>query len=159
MRTEFKLTNNIARLKRGSYIISDPCYVMSDADYEDVIEVGNETGYDIVNYPYDEIFICGVGDDGIYMDNKGNKYGVDSGMIGAIPLDLCTDETKFAWKDYVHVEFTEDTDVGYEQLSRFLGQLTIGDFTILTGSDRFEDYDNCEALEFGDCGDCECDIE
>ena len=67
MRTEFKLTNNIARLKRGSYIISDPCYVMSDADYEDVIEVGNETGYDIVNYPYDEIFICGVGDDGIYM--------------------------------------------------------------------------------------------
>ena len=34
MRTEFKLTNNIARLKRGSYIISDPCYVMSDADYE-----------------------------------------------------------------------------------------------------------------------------
>ena len=57
------------------------------------------------------------------------------------------------------MEFTEDTDVGYEQLSRFLGQLTIGDFTILTGSDRFEDYDNCEALEFGDCGDCGCDIE
>ena len=38
MRTiDRKRTNNVAWLKSGDYIISDPCYVMSDADYESII--------------------------------------------------------------------------------------------------------------------------
>ena len=155
-------TNDVSYLKSGNYIISDPCYVMSDADYESIIfdNYTNENGYDITNVEHGTFFVCEVGDDGIYIDNNGNKYGVDSGQIGAIPYELCTEEAINDKENYTHVHFDNKVYVGWVDMSGYYadyGELTIGDFTILTGSDRFEDYDNCEALEFGDCGDCGCD--
>ena len=77
-------TNDVSYLKSGNYIISDPCYVMSDADYESIIidNYTNENGYDITNVEHGTFFVCEGGDDGIYIDNNGNKYGVDSGQIG-----------------------------------------------------------------------------
>ena len=52
-------TNNVAWLKSGDYIISDPCYVMSDADYDSIIidNYTNENGYDITNVEHGTFFV------------------------------------------------------------------------------------------------------
>ena len=134
-------TNNVAWLKSGDYIISDPCYVMSDADYESIIidNYTNENGYDITNVEHGTFFVCEVGDDGVYGDKHGNDYGVDSGQIGAIPYELCTEEAINDKENYNHVHFDNKVYVGWEDLSGYsadYGLLTIGDYEIETGMDR-----------------------
>lgn len=83
----------------GTYYIGDPCYMIDDDDWQ---EIGDKTGwFGAGNEPfinYNGLFelkgrTCFAEGthwgDGVYSDNKGNQYGVDAGLIGLVPLDVC----------------------------------------------------------------------
>tara|TARA_R100000306_G_C4314022_1_gene111664 strand:+ start:143 stop:631 length:489 start_codon:yes stop_codon:yes gene_type:complete len=91
-------------LPAGEYVISDPCYTLglSDNKQEAIqdswLKLLDETEslmykYDghggvmtIDNLPF-AVFSTTYGD-GIYHDDDGNKYYVDAGCIGCIPIEL-----------------------------------------------------------------------
>lgn len=95
-------------LPAGKYILGDPCYVIdtpshwlgflnncADRDEEEYPEGG-----DICNGYYENLpdgtkvlaFATSYGD-GAYSDQYGNKYPVDSGMIGLVPYNYAPDYT------------------------------------------------------------------
>lgn len=86
-------------LPKGDYVITDPCYVLSDENYDkliysetDVDEKGNKKfepldGVGKINETL--LFSHGtLWGDGSYDDGDGYQYGVDSGQIGCIPMEL-----------------------------------------------------------------------
>ncbi|CAH1068595.1 Uncharacterised protein [Acinetobacter phage MD-2021a] len=79
------------QLKRNSYVVCDPCYVMLDEHYEALIADGIVDGvYEIAgNQVWAHHTAYG---DGYYSSNSSLKFPVDSGMIGAVPLELCNME-------------------------------------------------------------------
>ena len=81
------------RSNKGFYI-GDLSYVLSNHFYCGVL--GDELGY-----PTGIIHISGgicIGTaytacgDGVFVDNHGNRYCVDSGMLGIVPLELVKDD-------------------------------------------------------------------
>ena len=96
----------------GKFYVGDPCYVLSDDIYYGIWD-------DKYNFE-DGIIDCGNGlsflvhgtayGDGSYQGTNGTEYGVDSGTLAVIPMDLIakTDGVQFgsvetsntAWLDY-----------------------------------------------------------
>jgi len=77
----------------GTYFIGDPCYVIPDDEWSDFVGpycVDYRDGDGLQIYKGMKVFAastsCG---DGCYRDNRGNSYGVDSGMLGIVPVELC----------------------------------------------------------------------
>jgi hypothetical protein len=75
------------RVPAGLYIVSDPCYCTPDAFWDDLLmscdyfqskPVGIADGKQILAFGT-------AWGDGSYLDNFGNEYGVDAGMIGLTP--------------------------------------------------------------------------
>ena len=109
--------NTINVLPAGTYYVGDPCYAIPDEWWQDVLE---NTGYlglyasresmaAPVWTPYDgdrfgmwnyKGFAIGAAStkhgDGTYKDQNGNCYGVDSGTLGAVPIEMISSE-KLAW--------------------------------------------------------------
>lgn len=75
-------------LPAGSYYIGDPCYVIRDKDWEKVCDVLSNTSgvLNVLSLPF---FMAGTAyGDGTYQDNDQNEYPVDSGTLGAVPVEL-----------------------------------------------------------------------
>lgn len=76
-------------LPAGTYWIGDPCYVIRDAAWTDLLAqtdylsepVGTVNGKPVVA-------LATLHGDGEYMDQDGVLYGVDSGTIGIVPVEL-----------------------------------------------------------------------
>lgn len=90
----------VHKLKAGTYYIGDLCYVLNKEngwDWSELCHItqdfGSENGAHIfvVNGHRFCSFNTMYGD-GAYFDNKGNKYDVDSGSIGAIPVEMLPEE-------------------------------------------------------------------
>lgn len=93
----------VGNLPAGEYYLGDPCYViaedewlnfchlLSTFDREKMQEVSLCTNGMIAEFNGHKVFVtstnCG---DGSYRDQLGNSYPVDAGLIGLIPLALCT---------------------------------------------------------------------
>lgn len=81
------------------FYIGDPCYVLGDNIYSDIW--GDKFGY--CNGKID----CGNGQaflvhgtaygDGSYDDDDFNSYGVDSGTLAVIPVELCEKLDNLSW--------------------------------------------------------------
>lgn len=79
---------NIVKLKKGRYLIGDPCYQFTGrphAEWHKFLSVNNlfedtqGTGYE------QELAVFGTAwGDGAYFDNEGIEYPVDAGLIGAV---------------------------------------------------------------------------
>jgi hypothetical protein len=89
----------VNELPKGDYVISDPCYVLSDENYNNLIyskteldENGNkkvepmEGVGELNGIPMFNHGTCWG--DGLYTDDENHEYGVDSGQIGCIPMEL-----------------------------------------------------------------------
>ena len=79
---------------KGFYI-GDICYVLSDEMYFGVWDKlhGFDDGcFEIPGTGYSFAVGSTAYGDGVYVDDKGNEYGVDAGVIGIVPLELCKDE-------------------------------------------------------------------
>lgn len=76
-------------MKKGKYFIGDPCYVIEEWDdfLSDYLfkESGEEGTFQDKNVWANNTSYG----DGLYNDNVGNNYPVDSGTIGVIPLEIC----------------------------------------------------------------------
>lgn len=88
----------------GRYYIGDPCYAINDKGWEELLK---NTGYfegtphdrqdpkEVNNWSYGAFFYNGRKcftwgtsyGDGYFLDNKGNGYGVDAGLIGIVPKE------------------------------------------------------------------------
>ena len=102
----------------GKYYIGDPCYVVRDGSWAKLIKDTGCFGLEIDGKNWDDgkftyrgkpCFAMGTAyGDGCYSDNQGGEYGVDAGLIGILPVDVCT---KSGLKLGRVVEFPNDFDV------------------------------------------------
>lgn len=136
------MPNKSYDLPKGTYLVSDPCCILSDAQCEeiyekdlDIVRIGNIVA---MRTPHG---------DGEYKtftsQNNPQNYdlvpiGVDSGYICIAPLEMCTGQDDFDEKVYVEI-ITEDTiSVTYLMGVMYFGSLGV---SVSRGVDVFdEDY-------------------
>ena len=102
----------------GKYWLGDPCYIIKDKDW---LHFCNQHSFnDTEGNPsvalHDNTLVLAFSTyhgDGHYLDQHGNSYAVDAGLIGLVPWEYTE---KFTEKDSTEyfslsnvVEFTEDT--------------------------------------------------
>lgn len=144
-------------LPAGSYYVGDPCYVISDDAWDEACDRfdHNEMSVNAMAimlsngqalFPMNTMY-----GDGEYMDQFGNSYPVDAGMIGLVPLIEGTVEASGKDEFKVLVEgretpfkpgvihtFDRDFEVTIED-----GLMMIGNIRINTeDEDEDEDEDN-----------------
>ena len=127
-------TTNTFILPAGTYVITDPCYVIERWD-KAIADTNcfDDTGvFQMDGYNY-----CGIGTmygDGLYYDNYGIEYPVDAGLIGAVSVELVILEGKCT--DYKTVTFDYPVKCGVDSE----GTIFFGDIRIETGSsDNYDD--------------------
>jgi hypothetical protein len=82
-------------LPAGDYYIGDPCYAIPDAKWNAFLEImwkakGHGRTPALFEFEGHKCFVSSTNTgDGDYHDQHGNEYGVDSGLLGAIPAALC----------------------------------------------------------------------
>jgi hypothetical protein len=149
-------------MTKGEYWIGDLCYVIDDR-WDDVCSLLFKSGekkkserpgeFEMEDGIKFALYSTAWGD-GCYDDNKGNRYGVDAGVIGCIKVsDLHKMGESPSTLGTVHT-FEEDFVTGYDE-----GTIFFGDIRIETDpkSDE-EDDDTCSG-----CGNptyslaCHCD--
>jgi len=72
----------------GKYVLGDPCYVVPDLDWQDLLKsceyfeqpIGEVHGHQVLG------FSTRWGD-GTYADNQHRHYPVDAGLIGLVPIE------------------------------------------------------------------------
>ena len=119
-------------LPPGEYYIGDPCYVISD-NHDTWMEYVQEIYENVSPVPYKyfkdkKIFCHGTAyGDGVYFDQFDNNYGVDAGLIGATPTDICEikkDDKNI--KDLVVVHnFKKEFECFYEKGIFYIGHFKI----------------------------------
>jgi hypothetical protein len=126
---------NVYRFGKGKYYIGDPCYAMSHEEWRDLLQETEYLKEDINVWNDHKIFTHSTAfGDGEYYDEFGRPYGVDSGMIGIIPLSAINLRQKSlvgGWE----IEFENAFDVMYES-----GCFTFGHIRINTDDDS-DDYE------------------
>lgn len=104
MKSKPSEANYVGSLPPGQYYLGDPCYVIATEFWDDfckAIDAADEEypeypGYNGVIFEFQghKVFVTATNyGDGSYLDNLGNKYGVDAGIIGLIPEALCLGKT------------------------------------------------------------------
>ncbi|CAL1777564.1 hypothetical protein BRC2024_QFGIOCBO_CDS_0117 [Acinetobacter phage vB_AbaM_PhT2-v2] len=147
------------QLPRSTYIVCDPCYVMLEEAYSqlcDQMYPSNWATDGIVS----DLKINGHNlwvhntrfGDGIYESNSSVKFMVDSGSLGAIPLELCNmDEVNRLLAEKNAVLFTDEVVyTGYYE-GTFTFALEVTELVIFTDDDPEDRYYEDEHDElFGD---------
>ena len=138
------MQNNVEELllTAGRYYIGDPCYAFNREDWEELLE---STDYFQNANPFElrgRSFVAFNTDfgDGDYKGSDGFNYGVDAGLIGAIPIEL-VDKEKLA--DIVKFKLGRivEFDSSFYVSTNGEGLLCFGDIEIDTAAyDEEEDY-------------------
>ena len=93
-------------LPAGTYYIGDPCYVISDSsdaegieewhaflDASGILSDSNPTDGGEFEYKGHMVWMNHTAyGDGSYLDQHGNEYGVDAGLIGTVPVEVADKE-------------------------------------------------------------------
>lgn len=124
-------------LPAGLYWVGDPCYAYED--HKVWMRLLEAAGY-LENprildaqIPGDQFIASGTAfGDGCFLDEEGNEYGVDAGLLGAVPVkggQRCPSGMR-------EVSFSEPFEIGYLD-----GKVSIGHITIDT--DPKPEADEC----------------
>lgn len=93
--SKIKLTESTNIISNeGQFYIGDPCYVLGDDLYYGTWDkiYGFEDG--VINCGEFSFIVHGTAyGDGEYSDEQGRIYGVDSGTIALVPIELCKDKS------------------------------------------------------------------
>ncbi len=121
--------------KAGTYYIGDPCYVLSEKDWDKIL--GND-GHSTIKGK--DVFFAGTAyGDGTYEDQNKNEYPVDTGCIGIFPVEVCLKtKLKEVPKRKMGMIFTFDADF---EVSANNGNFTFGDVEIITDGSNEEEED------------------
>ena len=81
------------KLPAGRYYIGDPCYVIREEDWNKVCDEMFKDSEDfecmIIKILEKPFFIGRTAyGDGTYRDQENHQYGVDSGSLGAVPVEI-----------------------------------------------------------------------
>ena len=113
--------------KAGDYYVGDLCYVLSDGDYDSLLDIsvssnnmfqweGEFNGYPVFVAPTEY-------GDGVYVDNDDDEYFVDSGTIGIVPVEMINTNNR---ADLGHIiSFETDFEVYYDDGIFIFGDLVI----------------------------------
>ncbi len=90
-----------AILPAGKYYIGDPCYVISREDWDSILEATNFfEGDGLFTFRGHKLAVYSTAwGDGLYpgychVDSSLHSFGVDSGLLGAVPEELVSEEAK-----------------------------------------------------------------
>ena len=129
--------------KAGAYFIGDPCYVLSEKDWDKIL---NHDGHNVLRGK--DIFFAGTAHgDGTYLDQDGNEYPVDMGCIGIVDASLVS------MKKIKEVETRKMGKVFNSannfEVSAKNGNFTFGDNEIITdGSDEEDEWEDCGCCRY-----------
>jgi len=148
-----KISKVEVEVPAGSYILGDPCYVVPDSEWMELLESCNYFGNPIGTFSRgtDNYYIVAFGTrwgDGCYRGTDGNSYPVDAGLIGLVPVEVVGSE---ALRDDLCtvVTFDKPTKCGTDGD----GKLRFGHITIDTDpaqDEEEEDEDEAEAQGIDD---------
>ena len=119
------------KFEPGTYVICDPCYAFNSDEWEKVCEqMFKDPENAEVKMPTGSFWqhhtAYGAG---LFKDDSGCEYGVDSGTLGVVPLAMANKEKM---KDVMHLirvmNFAEAFEPSYKD-----GTFTFGKITISTG--------------------------
>lgn len=125
----------------GRYYIGDPCYVIEDENWDNVLKETGCFGYEPFsgideNYYHLNGKVCWAHStawgDGTYFDNKGEEYWVDAGLLGVIPAEALEGDLEFRG-GYGFTNFDKPFTVEYDE-----GTFKIGDIIIPTDDTKEE---------------------
>lgn len=146
----FKSDGSIV-LPAGRYFVGDPCYTAGKDDqaWQKWCSVSDGGDGETLAATYNGLPVIGLHTahgDGVYYDKEGREYGVDAGLIGAVPeelikkMDISDEDLKGSghWVD-VDGQFTMRHELG--------GMLSIGTVRIDTDPEEPEDEDEQWDLE------------
>jgi len=140
----------------GLYYIGDLCYVLNNTDWDEVCDLvidGNECiGGEFMltkNFPTTRSFAMynTKFGDGVYYDQFGNRYSVDSGSIGCIRVDQTTKGKDL--EEMKRLGAVVEMLHPFDTCSTEEGLIKIGSTTIDTGGEWNEDeydYDDEEEV-------------
>jgi hypothetical protein len=130
-------------LPPGKYYIGDPCYVFG-GDWSpgicDVILDGGDIYRGLRFFAAPTAY-----GDGSYTGSNGFEYGVDAGLLGAIPLELVTDEAGLELGTVIEVKHGLAV-ICNEGTFMFAPRGELGGVTIDTGDSAEENWDEDEDL-------------
>jgi hypothetical protein len=140
---EFVSSSGVIVLPAGRYFVGDPCYTAGndDAAWQDWCKVTDSGDGETLAATYNGLPVVGLHTaygDGTYYDESGREYGVDAGIIGAVPEELIE-------KMNISESDLENSGHWVEASGQFTlshgpsGQLNIGTVTIETDPEEPED--------------------
>lgn len=149
------------KLPAGEYFIGDPCYAVPDDDWSDILDETlffglfrnrKEMETDVYQdkdrqngvFEFRGHMIAAASTkygDGGYRSNLGDTmFSVDAGLIGAVPMDYATENTREELARLGAIVYLDDgTDIEYDN-----GTITIGSIEIYTGDDPYDRDEYCE---------------
>lgn len=117
------------KLPAGTYYIGDPCYVIGTKQHEEWTDILGATNFfdgEVYEVRGHKVWAHGTAHgDGVYADNLGNHYGVDAGLIGAIPIGMVDDMDEAKKLGHIH-DFENDFSCSYAN-----GKLNFGDLVLI----------------------------
>ena len=125
--------------------IGDPCYVLTESQYEQVID----RDLYCPEVDVDETFTCVVyntwGGDGTFTDQNGKEYIVDSGQLCILPLECVYHDPNRPWLvdcGQVYDDGDENWVNGFvDDHSEDKGLIQFGEVVIQTGYEEEEEED------------------
>ncbi len=120
--------------KAGRYYVGDPCYVLDDKQWDEVLTQTGCFGYEAFSSPDENTFYIkghrGWGNgtmwgDGTYIANNNLEYWVDSGTLGIIPIEALEDGNPDFRGGYDFETFKKDFEVYFEDGVFHFGDIVI----------------------------------
>jgi NAD kinase len=116
-------------VRSGLYYIGDPCYVFGE-QWESMLKKANNFKRMFYDLCGAEIVVISVGGDGTFIDNRKREYGVDSGLMGFIPVFMLpffvSEKINYIVEEYAHLQYVgRDSEIGIENEILHFGKLKI----------------------------------
>ncbi len=140
----------VATLPAGPYVVGDPCYMIDDAAWIDWLNDADFTIQSrehvlLANYRGQPAVGVGTAHgDGCYYDQDGREYGVDAGLIGAVPVSVLTAEQLADYDTITIVHFDRDFDCYFEDGVVHIGHVMIDTDWEPEDEDDYQDEDEDE---------------
>lgn len=148
----FEKAESLCILPPGRYCIGDPCYVISDKDWDSLLKQTNFFSTDgLVEFKGHKMAVYSTAwGDGCFpgfscADESHHTFGVDAGLLGAVPEALIDDEARgYIERKEEHLWVVVDEKSGLVCCREGRGIIHLGPFSIDTDDMDYDEDENDE---------------